>query len=151
MSVCNDKVCRAKTVCKVCESITPKVCGKGGLYIPKDNCGAIYFKGVDNVTILADTEFDLADGVTAYDGRGTEIPFTVVPSEIDTSKPRIYTVRYTASGASDNIVAYFCGGKPRLHLTDCGTQTKTVTRTITVKAKYAVVCESKVCDAVVAC
>lgn len=56
--------------------------------------------GADDVEIPQGTEFDLTDGVKAYDGEGNEIPFTVTPNEIDACSVGEQEFTYTAEGVS---------------------------------------------------
>ena len=149
MSVCDDKVCEAKTKA-CCKSIFPSVCGDRGLEFPQTSCSAIRFVGTDDVSINQGDCIDLTNGVHAYDGNGNEIPFTVSPSEIPCCDVGKYEVVYEATGMGDKLVPSMCLGTPMLHIAECDMARGSVRRTITVKP-YASVCDSNVCCASVTC
>lgn len=76
--------------------LRPFMCGKSRIFPPSICDESAYFVGVKNVSIPQGTEFDLTDGVMAYDKDGGEIPFTVTPSEIQTCEVGNQTVVYQA-------------------------------------------------------
>lgn len=80
--------------------LKPFVCGRFSIYFP-DICGDMpYFIGADDETIKQGTEFDLYDGVTAYDKDGYSIPFSVNPSTIETCQVGTQTFIYEADGTT---------------------------------------------------
>lgn len=143
MAVCGDRVCKARLKA-CCGSLIANVCGSRGLVFPKASCSAIRFEGVGDVTINQGEDFDLREGVHAYDGNGNEIDFTVTPNEIDTCTVGEYVVTYSATGIGDSLLPSVCLGTPMLHIMECGMTEGRAYRTITVKS-YAVVCESTLC------
>lgn len=66
--------------------------------------GEPYIEGADNTSIRQGTEFDLTEGVKAYDGDGNEIPFTVEPSEVDKCEVGQQTFTYSAEGVTKERV-----------------------------------------------
>lgn len=63
--------------------------------------GVPHFNGLTNVSINQGTDFDLTEGVTAFDKDGNEIPFTVSPQEVDKCEVGEQTFTYTAEGIED--------------------------------------------------
>lgn len=61
------------------------------------------FVGVDSATITQGTDFDIEDGVHAYNNKGTEVEWSVSPSELDTCEVGTHTFTYTANGVPDAI------------------------------------------------
>lgn len=57
-----------------------------------------YIEGADNVSVKQGIGIDLTDGVKAYDGEGSEIPFTVEPTEIDKCDVGTHDVTYSFGG-----------------------------------------------------
>lgn len=57
-------------------------------------------EGANNASINQGTDFDLTEGVTAYDGDGNEIPFTVTPSEVAKCEVGVQTFTYEAEGVT---------------------------------------------------
>lgn len=60
--------------------------------------------GANNVRINQGIGIDLREGVTAFDGDGMPIKYTVEPSEIDKCELGIHTVIYTAKDNYGNTV-----------------------------------------------
>ena len=56
------------------------------------------FEGVESATIPQGTDFSLTNGVRAINNRGTEVPFNVSPSELDTCEVGTHIFTYTATG-----------------------------------------------------
>ena len=54
-----------------------------------------YIEGADDVSVRQGIGIDLTDGVKAYDGEGSEIPFTVEPTEIDKCDVGIHDITYS--------------------------------------------------------
>lgn len=147
---CSGKTC-ADTICEDCESLTPSMCGNGLIPTLEDICcNNIYFVGLDDITVPQFGEVDLVSGVHAYDGNGLEVPYTYTPTEVDTSVAGEYIVTYKASGIGEAIKPTVCG-EDALHLMDCGYDTATAHRIITVVQTGAVVCEANVCGVYVIC
>lgn len=115
-----------------CKSLKPSACGNRGLDIPKDGCDSIRFEGVNDVELNQGVCIDLNEGVHAYDGDGTEIPFSVSPSEIGCCDVGEHEVTYTARGKGNKMLPSFCADKPKVHAIDCGLMTKTVKRLVTI-------------------
>ena len=63
-------------------NLKPSIFGEDKTYIPKVCAPHPYFRGVTDATMRQGTTFDLSNGVHAYDAEGSEIPFTVSPSEV---------------------------------------------------------------------
>lgn len=77
-------------------------------YTTEDECGnetteerTIYvqttmyrFEGLTDATIPQGTDFDLTDGVTAYDAQGNPVPYTVTPNDIDTCDVGTHSFTY---------------------------------------------------------
>lgn len=108
------------------------MCGDRGLQFPKDACDVITFEGVEDVETKQGLCVDLTEGVHAYDSDGTEISYTVEPSEIGCCDVGEHEVTYTAVGKGNKMLPSFCLGKPMLTTADCGLMTKVVTRVITI-------------------
>ena len=131
MKTCIDKTCEA-VLCEECNDLKPSMCGDRGLQFPKDACDVITFEGVEDVETKQGLCVDLTEGVHAYDGDGTEISYTVEPSEIGCCDVGEHEVTYTAVGKGTKMLPSFCLGKPMLTTADCGLMTKVVTRVITI-------------------
>lgn len=131
MKTCIDKTCEA-VLCEECNDLKPSMCGDRGLQFPKDACDVITFEGVEDVETKQGLCVDLTEGVHAYDGDGTEISYTVEPSEIGCCDVGEHEVTYTAVGKGNKMLPSFCLGKPVLTTADCGLMTKVVTRVITI-------------------
>lgn len=56
--------------------------------------------GADNTSIRQGTDFDLLEGVMAYDGNGNEIPFSVTPDEVDKCSVGVQKFTYSAEGVT---------------------------------------------------
>lgn len=115
-----------------CKSLKPSICGDRGITIPQDSCRSIRFEGVDDTEINQGACIDLTEGVHAYDGDGSEIPFTVSPSEIGCCDVGEHEITYKAVGKGNKMLPSFCIDKYAVHATDCGLMTKAVTRLVTV-------------------
>lgn len=72
------------------------ICGKNFITLPSVCEGVGRFIGVENATIEQGDDFDLAEGVTALDGDGYAIPFTITPSDINTCEVGTFTFTYEA-------------------------------------------------------
>ena len=70
--------------------------GDNIVIIPNGGGGTAHFEGPTPATINQGTDFDLTDGVKAYDKDGNEIPFTVSPEQIDECTLGNQTFTYTA-------------------------------------------------------
>lgn len=66
----------------------PSLCGRVGR-----------FTGIENTSIRQGTDFDLLEGVTAYDEYDDVIPFTVSPSEVDSCQVGAQTFVYASESA----------------------------------------------------
>lgn len=62
--------------------------------------GEPHIDGATNTSIRQGTDFDLNEGVKAYDGEGNEIPFTVTPSEVAKCDVGEQTFTYEAEGVT---------------------------------------------------
>ena len=135
-----------------CNDLLPSMCGRSRLPTLSDAaCRSIYFTGIADVSVnQGDNCIDLTAGVHAFNGSGVEIPFTVSPTEIDCCKVGEYEITYTATGEGDKMLPTLCLGDSMLHVTECGLETATERRIITIKP-YGKVCESKTCCATVIC
>lgn len=130
----------------------PHLCGHRGVHFPQTRCGVLTFVGTEDVTIDQGTDIDLTSGVTAYDGYGNEVPYTVEPTDIETCTTGTYEITYRAVGFSNPMMPSFCGlDRKKLQMIDCGRRNESVVRKITVTPVTAVVCESSVCCASVGC
>lgn len=92
-----------------CSELNLGMCGGKMTPTMLDNCDSMYFDGVDNVTINQGAGIDLADGVTAYDSTGAEIPFEYEPTEIDKCSVGEHEVIYKAIGADERLLPSMCG------------------------------------------
>lgn len=81
--------------------LKPFVCGKTKIFFPSICSDAPYFTGTVDTTIRQGTDFDLREGVNAYDGDGMTIPFTVTPSEVEACQLGVQSFVYEAEGAKD--------------------------------------------------
>lgn len=81
--------------------LKPIICGKKHLYFPSICTDAPYFTGTVDGTIRQGSDFDLREGVNAYDGDGMTIPFTVTPSEVEVCQLGTQVFTYEAEGATD--------------------------------------------------
>lgn len=81
--------------------LKPFVCGKTKIFFPSICSDAPYFTGTVDTTIRQGTDFDLREGVNAYDGDGMTIPFTVTPSEVEMCQLGVQSFVYEAEGAKD--------------------------------------------------
>lgn len=117
-----------------CKSLIPSMCGNRVPNIASGTCAAVHFRGIDDVTIKQGVGIDLTEGVHAYNGEGEEIPFTVSPTEIDACNAGTHTVTYSAVGVPARIVPSFCEGKKMLAVSDCGTETVTENRIVTIES-----------------
>lgn len=64
--------------------------------------GEPHIDGANNTSIPQGTDFDLTEGVTAYDGDGNEIPFTVTPQEVQKCEVGEQVFTYNADGVTKN-------------------------------------------------
>lgn len=133
MAVCNDKACEA-ILCGDCKDLIPSMCGDRVPNIVEGSCSAIRFEGVGDVSINQGECIDLTEGVHAYDGNGSEIEYTVTPSEIPCCGVGEYEVKYSAVGIGNKMLPSFCTNAFMLMLSDCGMDTKSVLRKIIVNA-----------------
>lgn len=117
-----------------CKSLIPSMCGNRVPNIANGTCAAVHFRGIDDVTIKQGVGIDLTEGVHAYNGEGEEIPFTVSPAEIDACDAGTHTVTYEAVGVPARIVPSFCEGKKMLAVSDCGTETVSEERIVTIES-----------------
>lgn len=151
-TVCVDKICEGTIDCNECPEMIPNICG--GINIPTLHdvaCGSIRFEGITDISVYLHDSVDLTQGVHAYDGEGNEISYTYSPSQIDTSVAGSYIVTYIAVGASRSIKPSMCG-KNALVLTECENYGGAKAyREVNVGLADAVVCEAKICEAVVGC
>lgn len=131
MRTCIDKTCEG-VLCEECKDLKPSMCGDRGLQLPKDVCNTIRFEGVEDTEINQGICIDLTEGVHAYDGDGSEIEYTVSPSEIGCCDVGEHEITYTAMGKGNKMLPSFCLGKPMLTTANCGLMTKVVTRLVTV-------------------
>lgn len=135
-----------------CDDLIPFV--SDGSIIPTfedgNSCHQVYFTGITDKTIMRGDAIDLEDGIHAYDGNDNEIAFTYTPTSIDTSIAGEYVVTYTANGEGKAMKPNICGDMA-LHITDCGLETATVRRKITVISMDALVCEATVCESLIGC
>ena len=69
-------------------------------------CGKLHFKCICDKVIKQGSEFDLRDGITAYDANGNEIPFEVEPEELDTCVVGLHKIQYTAFGEDSSMKPY---------------------------------------------
>lgn len=134
-----------------CDKKLPSVCGRSRLpTFPEGSCGQVHFTGLTDVTIAQGDPFDLEQNVHAYDGNGDEIAYTYTPSSIDTSVPGVYVITYTASGTGTSLKPTMRGDMD-IHAAECGNETATGQRTITVVSGCATVCEAITCESTVCC
>lgn len=61
------------------------------------------FVGVDNATITQGTDFDIEEGVKAYNNKGEEVEWSVTPDELNTCEVGTHTFTYKASRVPDAI------------------------------------------------
>ncbi len=99
----NDYIIPFHAICEVkvklsqeTEEIEDPTCQNGDEPTP----GEPHIDGATNTSIRQGTDFDLTEGVTAYDGDGNEIPFTVTPSEVDKCEVGVQTFTYEAEGVT---------------------------------------------------
>lgn len=71
-------------------------------------CGKLHFKGIRNTVVNQGAEYDLTEGVTAYDADGNEVPFSVEPEELDTCVVGLHKVEYTAFGEDSSLIPSVC-------------------------------------------
>lgn len=71
---------------------------KGIVVLNTDGGGTAHFSGLSNKTIKQGNDFDLLDGVKAFDENGNEIPFSVSPNEVDKCEVGVQEFTYTAKG-----------------------------------------------------
>lgn len=62
--------------------------------------GQPHIDGANNTSIRQGTDFDLLEGVMAYDGDGNEIPFSVTPDEVDKCSVGVQKFTYSAEGVN---------------------------------------------------
>lgn len=93
----------------------PHICGKTKVFIPTICSDSAYFVGTVDTTIPQGSDFDLTDGVKAYDADGMELPFTTTPLSIDTCTVGTHSVVYTAEGVSDTrTITVVATGNPTI-------------------------------------
>lgn len=61
------------------------------------------FVGVDNANITQGTDFDIEEGVKAYNNKGEEVEWSVTPDELNTCEVGTHTFTYKASRVPDAI------------------------------------------------
>lgn len=88
--------------------IYPSICRPREITMVDAECQSLHFEGITDVTINQGVGIDLAEGITAYDAYGEEIPFTYDPSEIDECDVGEHTVKYTAYGATTMTITMPC-------------------------------------------
>lgn len=93
-------ICEAKVKMSVKETeIDDPTCKTEDEPIPPTP-GEPRIDGANNATMNQGTDFDLREGVKAYDGDGKEIPFTVTPNEVDSCEVGQQKFTYSAEGVT---------------------------------------------------
>lgn len=87
-------------------------------FITERGCGVMRFVGVEDVALNQGIGIDLEEGVTAYDGNGNEIEYTVTPDSIDKCDVGEHEVIYRAWGEGKKSLPSFCMGKRKLYYAD---------------------------------
>lgn len=96
-----------KILCKILKwieeimKLIPTICGsEPKIHLPSFCADLPYFTGLKDATIPQGTDFDLLDGVKAFDADGQEIPYDVTPSEVASCVVGVQTFTYSTEGYS---------------------------------------------------
>lgn len=82
---------------------TEDACGKTDTATRTVTVATGGFVGTESVTITQGTDFDLHEGVHAFNNRGEEVPYTVTPDEFDPCTVGTFTYVYKANRVPDSV------------------------------------------------
>lgn len=82
----------------VCNELTPNLCGGKMTPTMINVCKSAHFVGINDVTINQGEDFDPTTGVKAYDDDGTELSYSVDPTNIETCDVGEHILTYKTSG-----------------------------------------------------
>lgn len=111
----------------------PYICDTKHPTYPDTTCdGSIYFEGIEDVVIYQGADIDLAEGVSAYDANGNEIPFSYSPHELVVCEVGEHIVTYSATGTVAIGDITLCGDNELSGNELCDEGVVEVNRTITI-------------------